>query len=151
MTKQLLELFFSRTSFDDYPEFNITIIGITSDGEEETLIESKIKNKKTKKKSSKKKRRKRKKSKKDEEIDLDDVITIKEKEIDLSKIKYGKFKGTYTMKDLKEIINLISNDDPGVYLGGKSKRDLVDLTLEFIQKWEKNDEFVDKNDENTSK
>ena len=158
MTKQLFELFLSTINFDDYPEFNITITGITSDGEEDILMETLMKNpglKKSKSKKGKKKdvsedsekrskkkhkRRKSKKSKKSTEIEMEGTIEVNDMEIDLSKIKYARLANTYTAKKHREIIEHFTNGDPDeyVYLGSKTKKQLVNMTVKLVKKWKKN-------------
>jgi len=128
MTAQLLENLLDLINFDEYPSFKITISGVTTDNEEHLLIETKMKN--PGRKSIKER------SKKSKENDLEGVIDLgNDVKIDLSKIKYQRLANTYTMKDYKRFINFMTNNTPGVYLDGRSKRQLVDLTLELVEKY----------------
>jgi len=130
MSTQFLENLLDLINFDEYPSFKITISGVTPENEEHLLIETNIKN------PGRKSINKMSNKTKQNEINLDGIINLaNDIEIDLSKIKYKRLANTYTMKDYKMFINHITNNNPGFYLDGRTKKQLVDTTLELIKKY----------------
>ena len=75
------------------------------------------------------------KKKDDKLLDLEGVYDVNGMKVDFSKIRLERQKNTYTGYDLIKIINHMTDNSPDVYLRGRSKKQLIDLTIKLVHKW----------------